>query len=122
MTAANRIAGIAWLKVDGRQYPLRGGFTVSPSLTERTGIAGQDYVHGYSELPRVPFIEGDVSTTPEVSLETLQDIKDATVQAELANGKTYVLRNAWTKSAFEINTRDGQIRVRFEGLDCQEIN
>ncbi len=122
MTAANRIAGIAWLKVDGRQYPLRGGFTVSPSPTERTGIAGQDYVHGYSEMPRVPFIEGDVSTTPEVSLETLQDVTDATVQAELANGKKYVLRNAWTKSAFEINTRDGQIRVRFEGLDCQEIN
>lgn len=122
MTAANRIGGIAFLKVDGRQYPLRGSFTVSPSPTERTGIAGQDYVHGYTEIPRVPFIEGDVSTTPEVSLETLQDVTDATVQAELANGKKYVLRNAWTKSAFEINTRDGQIRVRFEGLDCQEIN
>lgn len=122
MTAANRIGGIAFLKVDGRQYPLRGSFTVSPSPTERTGIAGQDYVHGYTEIPRVPFIEGDVSTTPEVSLETLQGVKDATVQAELANGKKYVLRNAWIKSAGDINTREGMIHVRFEGLDCQEIN
>lgn len=122
MTAANRIGGIAWLKVDGRQYPLRGSFTVSPAPTERTGIAGQDYVHGYTEIPRVPFIEGDVSTTPEVSLDTLQDVKNATVQAELANGKKYVLRNAWIKSAGDINTREGMIHVRFEGLDCQEIN
>ncbi len=63
---ANRIAGIAFLKVDGVQYPLRGNFTVSPSPLERAMIAGQDYVHGYSENPRVPYISGDVSLVPEL--------------------------------------------------------
>ena len=58
---AQRIAGIAFLKVDGNQYPLRGNFTVTPSVIERAGLAGQDYIHGYSEMPRVPSIEGDVS-------------------------------------------------------------
>ena len=29
---AQRIAGIAFLKVDGNQYPLRGNFTVTPSV------------------------------------------------------------------------------------------
>lgn len=120
--ANKRIAGIAYVKVDGRQYPLRGSFTVSPSPTERNGIAGQDYVHGYSEMPRVPYIEGDISTTQEVSEEMLSAIEDATITAELANGKVYVLRNAWTKSAHEINTKDGQIRVRWEGLSCDELN
>lgn len=118
---ARRIAGIAYVKYNGRQLPLRGGFTVSPSATERTGIAGQDYVHGYSESPRVPFIEGDISLTPEVSIEELDAIEDATVTAELANGKVYVLRQAWTKSAHELNAGEGQARVRFEGTDCQEI-
>ena len=66
---AQRIAGIAFLKVDGNQYPLRGNFTVTPSVIERAGIAGQDYIHGYSELPRVPSIEGDVSTVPGLSIE-----------------------------------------------------
>lgn len=51
---AQRIAGIAFLKVDGNQYPLRGSFTVTPSVIERAGIAGQDYIHGYSELPQSP--------------------------------------------------------------------
>lgn len=118
---AQRIAGIAYLKVDGAQYPLRGNFTVSPSPVERTGIAGQDYVHGFTELPRVPFIEGDVSLVPGLSIEAVGAIVNATVTAELANGKTYVLREAWCKAAFELQTHDGQTRVRFEGISCDEI-
>ena len=41
-----RVAGIAFFKINGNLLPLRGNFTVSPSAVERTGIAGQDYVHG----------------------------------------------------------------------------
>lgn len=119
---AQRIAGIAFLKVDGDLYPLRGNFTVSPSPTERAGIAGQDYVHGFSELPRVPYIEGDVSLVPELSMEDVSNIVNSVVTAELANGKTYSLKEAWCRSAFELNTREGQTRIRFEGTTCVEIN
>jgi hypothetical protein len=119
---AGPIAGTAFLKVDGNQYPLKGNFTVSSSALERAGIAGQDYVHGYQELPRVPYIEGDVSTLPEINLETVDATVDATVTAELINGKVYVLRNAWCKGPLDINTRDGQFRVRFEGLSCDEVS
>jgi hypothetical protein len=115
------VAGTAYCKVDGAQLALKGSFTVSPSAVDRTGIAGQDGVHGYQELPRVPFIEGDISTLPGVSVEDLEQITDATVTAELLNGSVYVLRSAWCKSAFEINTHDGQYRVRFEGVSCDEI-
>lgn len=119
---SQRIAGIAYLKVDGALFPLRGNFTVSPSALERAGIAGQDYVHGYSELPRVPFIEGDVSLVAELSMEDIEAIVNATVTAELFNDKTYVLREAWCRSALELNTREGQTRVRFEGVSCDEIS
>ena len=115
------IAGTAFLKVDGAMYPLKGSLTVSSSPVERTGIAGQDYVHGYQELPRVPYIEGDVSTLPEISTEFLESVIDATITADLINGRTYVLRNAWTKGPIEINTNDGQFRIRFEGVQCDEL-
>ena len=36
---AQRIAGTAFLKVDGNMLPLRGNFTVSPSAVERTFLA-----------------------------------------------------------------------------------
>jgi len=115
------IAGTAFLKIDSSMYPLKGSLTVSPSPVERNGIAGQDYVHGYQELPRVPYIEGDVSTLPEISTEFLESVIDATVTAELVNGRTYVLRNAWLKGPVDINTSDGQFRVRFEGVSCDEV-
>jgi hypothetical protein len=119
---AQRFAGIAFVTVDGNQYALRGNFTVSPSVVERTMLAGQDGVHGYQELPRVPYIEGDLSAMPNLNLEDLEQQVDSTVVAQLANGKQYTLINSTCKAAFEENTRDGQVRVRWEGVGCQELN
>ena len=107
---AQRIAGIAFLTVDGQQMALRGNFTVSPSPVERTMIAGQDGVHGYQELPRVPYIEGLLNET------------DSTVIAQLANQMQYTLTGATCKGGFENNARDGQVRVRWEGLTCEEVS
>ena len=118
---AQRIAGIAFLKIDGNLYPLRGNLTVSPSPLERAMIAGQDYVHGYSELPRVPYIEGDFSTLQGLSIELLESSVDVTVTAELANETTFVLREGCCRAALEINAREGQYRIRFEGVQCDEI-
>lgn len=113
---AKRIAGICFVKYDGKQLPLRGNFTVSISAFERQGIAGLDRPHGFSENPRIPFIEGDISLTEDVSVEDLENVTNATITAELANGKTYTLFEAWTKAAFELNAHDGMTRVRFEGM------
>lgn len=119
---AQRIAGTAYLKVNGALYPLRGNFTISPSALERAMLAGQDYIHGFSELPRVPFISGDVSLVRELSMDDVENIVDATVTAELANDKTYVLREACCTSALELNARDGQVRVTFQGVSCDELS
>lgn len=119
---AQRVAGIAFLIVDGDQLALRGNFTVSPSPVERTMIAGQDAVHGYQELPRVPYIEGDLTTMPGEYLEDLLLQTNSTVIAQLANGMQYTLIGAVCKGGFENNTRDGQVRVRWEGTDCQEVS
>jgi hypothetical protein len=118
---AQRIAGTAFLKVDGNQYPLRGNFTVTPSLIRRPGLPAQDYIHGYSELPRVPSIEGDVSTTPGLSIEDIDAMTNVTITAELANNSVYVLREGWCVSALAINARDGLVRVKWEGMSCDEI-
>lgn len=116
-----RFAGIAYVKVDGVQYDLRGSFTVSPSSTKRDGIAGQDGVHGFKEEPRVPFIKGDLSTTAGLSIKQLDAMTNSTVTANLANGKSYVLRGAWTVSAHEIDTGEGKVAVEWQGLSCDEI-
>jgi hypothetical protein len=119
---AQQVAGTAFLTVDGTQLALRGNFTVSPSPVERTMIAGQDGVHGYQELPRVPYIEGDLTTMPGFYLEDLLQETDVTVVAQLGNRMQYILTGATCKGGFDNNTRDGQVRVRWEGLTCEEVS
>lgn len=121
MAAGHRIAGTAYLKVDGVQYALKGGLTISPDPVEREGIAGMDGVHGYSEKPRVPSIKCELSDSGGLSLEQLRAITDATVTAEVATGKVYVLTNAWTKAAHELDAADGKISVEFMGFSCREM-
>jgi hypothetical protein len=118
---AQRMAGVALIMVDGNQLPLRGNFTVSPSPMERTMVAGQDGVHGYQELPRVPYIEGDITTMPGLLLEDLDNQVDVTVVAQLANNMQYTLTQATSKAGYEINSRDGQFRCRWEGVACEEV-
>lgn len=117
----NGIAGVAYIKVDGYQYALKGNLTISIDAFERAGVAGMDGVHGYTEKPRVPFIEADFSDIGGLSLSALSGVCNSTVTVELANGKVYLLRNAWTSTARELNGEEGSVTTRFEGLRGEEL-
>jgi hypothetical protein len=121
MASPNRIGGVLSLRVDGTQYEARGNFQVTPSSVKRTGVAGQDNVHGFIEEPIVPSIKGDLSIGNQLSVKQLEALDNVTVQVILANGRTYVLSNAWTTSAFVIDAHDGKVEVTFEGLTCDEM-
>jgi hypothetical protein len=58
---------------------------------------------------------------PNVLLEDLEAQTNVTVVAQLANNIQYSLVGATCKAGFEDNARDGQVRVRWEGLACNEI-
>jgi hypothetical protein len=118
--ALQRVAGIANLFVNNVLLNLRGNFTVSSSTVERTMLAGQDTIHGYQELPRVPWIEGDLTTMPQLYMASLIAGVGIDVSCTLASGMHYKLINATCKAQLEQNTRDGQVRVRWEGTDCVE--
>lgn len=119
--ANHRISGVAYIKVDGKQYAARGKWKTDILPTKREGIAGQDGVHGYKEMPKVPFIEGDVSYVEGILIKDLPKIKDATITLELANGKVHILRNAWWSGESPVDTEEGSFPVKFEGLSGSEI-
>ena len=119
--AERRVAGTAYLMVDGKQYVLAGKMTVSPSLVEREAKVGLSGVAGYKESPRVPFVDCELHTTSDLSIAELDAITGATVKIELANGKTYVFTEAWTASAHEVDGAEGTVGVRFEAMDAQEV-
>ena len=117
----NRIGGTISFSIDGTPWAVRGNMTVTPSSVKREGIAGQTQVDGYTEMPVVPGIKGDFSTVPGLSLSDLQNITDATIQADLANGTSYVLTDAWSVPPFEIDTAGGKFSAEFQGVTCEEI-
>ena len=119
--ASQRIGGLLAIIVDGKTYEARGNFQVTGMTVKRTGVAGQDGVHGFIEEPIVPTIKGDWSIGNQLSLVALEAITNATAQVNLANGMSYILVDAWTVSAFVIDAHDGKVMVELEGMSLQEM-
>lgn len=121
--APNLIAGLATITIDGNLVATRANCVVSPDPVEREGIAGQDRVHGYREIPRVPFVESDLSLQQtQAVLSFFQDQDGAsTVVVMMADGRTFQLSQAWYRGASEVQSAEGQWRARWEGFTCQEV-
>jgi Phage tail tube protein len=118
----NRRAGQLFVKVNGVQYDAKGNWTYNAGNAKREAIVGADRVHGYKEMPQVPYVEGEITDAGTLDLDAVQNIVDATVTLELANGKTFVLRDAWYAADGDVQTEEGNIQVRFEGMDGDEIS
>ena len=118
---ALRIAGTAFVTVNGEQIPLRGNLTIQSSAFERTMLAGQDGIHGYQEIPSVQFVEGDFSTIPQLLMEELDGQVNETVVVQAANGRIYSFTEAMCKAGSEPNLLDGQVRIRWECVSAEEI-
>jgi len=115
------VAGMAFIKVDSKQYNLRGNLKIKIAKVEREGIVGLDGVHGHKVTPVLPSFEMDITDAPDLSIEELNAIEDATITVELLNGKNYLLRNAWCASAIELDAAEGQFTASFEGMSGEEI-
>jgi hypothetical protein len=121
MANPNRVGGVLAFTIDGVSYSARGNFKVTPGTVKREAVTGQDGPHGYTEMPITPSIEGEFTTRQGLSLTALEGIVDSTITAQLANGTTYVLSQAWTESAFEVETAEGKFGAKFYGLSCREL-
>lgn len=116
-----RRGGTIFLKINGEIYSAKGNFTYNLGAPKRDAIIGADAVHGYKEVPQIPFIEGEITDNPTLDLEALATLENATVTLELANGKVITLRDAWHAGEGTGNTEEGNIAVRFEGMSADEV-
>lgn len=117
--AGNRVGGTLFIAIDGVRLSVKGAWTINPGEAKRDAIVGADGVHGYKEMPQVPFFEGEATVTPDLDVKTLLKVTGATITAELANGKTAVLREAWQAAEGSMQTEEGNLPLRFEGLSME---
>jgi hypothetical protein len=116
-----RRGGIIFFSVNGQTQLAKGNFTYNLGEPKRDSIVGPDVVHGYKEMPQVPFIEGAITDRGDLDLKAFVNTSNATVAIELANGKMFALRDAWFASEGSGTTEEGEIAVRFEGLSAAEV-
>ena len=118
----NRRAGIMFFKVDGALLDAKGNFTYHIGSPKREAVNSNDRTVGYKETPQAPYIEGEIIDDKTVSLKQLQNLTEATVQVDLANGKSVVVRDAWYAHDGAGGTEEGMIPIRFEGLTGEEFS
>ena len=121
MANENRRAGVISFKKNGELLDAKGNFTYNAGQPKRDAIVGPDRVHGYKELPQVPFIEGEITDEASLDLESFLNLTNETMTLELANGKTFILREAWYAGEGNVQTEEANIAVRFEGMSAEEI-
>jgi hypothetical protein len=119
--AQRRVGGPVQFQINGEVYRAKGNFTYNAGRPMREAILGNDTVHGYKETPQVAFVEGEITDAGDVDLAALVSTTDATVTLELANGKMFVLRDAWFAGEGTGNSEEGNIAVRFEGASGEEV-
>ncbi|MGI4849557.1 MAG: phage tail tube protein [Janthinobacterium lividum] len=116
----NRLAGIAYLSVDGKNYMVAGDLAYNVSKVTRETMSGQSGVHGYSEKPRPGMISVSLRDSGGLTVADFNAMSNVTVVAELANGKTIIGRNMWTVEDQEVKTAEATFEVKFEGLSVEE--
>lgn len=116
----NRLAGIAFVQVDGTNYMLSGDLSYNVSKVSRESLLGQDRLHGYAEKPNAPFISGTFRDAGGLTVADFNAMTNVTVTANLANGKTIIGRNMWTVDAQEVKTQEATFEVKWESADVVE--
>lgn len=116
----NRLAGIAYLSVDGQTYMLAGDLEYKVSKVSRETLIGQDRVHGYSEKPVAGHIAGTIRDSGGLTVADINAMTNVTVAAELANGKTIVGRNMWSVEDQTVKTTEATFEVRWESDSVEE--
>lgn len=118
---ANRLAGVAFVAIDGVTYQLAGAGTYQVSGSSREALNGQDGFHGFSEVPRPGVISWSFRDGNNVSVSALNEMSDATVTLELANGKIIIARNAVRiGEPLKVNSEDATGDVEFYSPEVTE--
>ncbi|AOM40493.1 phage tail tube protein [Xenorhabdus hominickii] len=117
---SNRLAGTAYVSVNGISIMVVGDFTYSPSAVTRETLTGMDSVHGYKEKPSASFISCRVRDSGGTTVADFNSQTNVTIVAELANGKTIIGEGMWTVNSQEVKSEDAEFEVRWEGISVTE--
>ncbi len=117
MTNPNQVTGRCFVNVSGVRLATKEGAKLNTGNPDRTGIAGDSGVHGYSEKTTIPFIECVVSHKADTDMTAMNAWVNETTTFKTDTGQTWLLRNAWLAKSTELSK--GEVSLRIEGMSCE---
>ncbi|MFH5924551.1 phage tail tube protein [Roseomonas xinghualingensis] len=112
---SRRIAGSAWLTIDGLGFAVTGEPGYRLSTVTRETMVSMSGVDGYREAPVAPYIKAQLRDMPGISIADFEGMTNVTVELQLNNGKTITGVGMWCTSAVEVGSGDAAFSVQFEG-------
>ncbi|MDI3259696.1 MAG: phage tail tube protein [Sinobacteraceae bacterium] len=119
--ALNKVTGRVRIKVSGKLLLSKHGAELDFGGVKRTPIIGSNGIHGYSEETVAPTVTCSVSHRADTSLEELANYVDETLVFETDSGHSYVLAGAFLSESPKLMEREGEVRLAFAGISCDEI-
>ncbi len=111
-----QISGIVFLRRNGKLVVIGdAAVTCNPGRKKREAVMASDGPAGFVAKPQTPSIEGELIHMRDLDVSSMFDVEDETITAELGNGQTFVLTNAWWAGEGDVSS-DGKIKFKFEGL------
>lgn len=119
----NQVIGKAKVRIDGALYDTAGDTMLDTGGPNRTPVEG-DYEEGaFQEGPVKPSkLEFSALTKDSFSATAFGQIKNATVNVEFDNGKSFVIRQAYSEGRPPMGTSDGKAKCVIYGKAAQEVS
>lgn len=114
---ALRIAGVAYIKVDGTQYEIKGGIEAPLTQYKREAVMGLTGQMGFKETAREQYVKFDAGFVADFPINQLNNVTNATVTVEFANGRVYTLTGAYETGDSAANGEEGTAGLMFSGLN-----
>ncbi|MNP07087.1 Phage tail tube protein [compost metagenome] len=107
-----KIAGTAYVKVDGAQLTITGGAEAPLSDKKRETL----YPGFYKEEELPAYLKMTALYTPDFPRKQLVEGKDMTITCEFNNGTVYVLSGAYLVDEPSSKGDDGSVELQFDGI------
>ena len=107
-----KVAGTAYVKVDGGQVTVTGGVECPLSDKKRESVAPGFF----KEEDLVPYVKLTCVNDPDVPKKQIMATTDSTLTVEYASGEVYVLSGAYVIGEPAAKGDDGTIEFEWNGI------
>ncbi|AXF74867.1 phage tail tube protein [Erwinia tracheiphila] len=119
MTSPYQYTGVAYVRLNGKEYPTKEGATLTPGGISRQPVVGAR-VYGWQGKPREAKLSCTIPQGPGISLFYINNLTDVTVEFESDTGERFLMANAWSTGESTL-TDSGDIAAAFDAIECREI-